>query len=379
MRYMCWPSTPCIRRRRFKKRKSGWTSSAGERASPAMQYTKMKSPSRSRSAQAMTQNLRGKLFPASGVWGVATDPSARRKGYCRQTITSLLAAEKESGKVFSNLYPFRESFYERMGYVSFPLTKVVKLSTLSLSPLMNLNKGGEIELNPVGEVFGTYREYLAGMRQHRHGMGFFDFGDQSAADRANLWLAFARFDGQVEGLILYRIQGEEVTKFNFVAYRFYYRTSQARYLMLNWIARHIDQTDRAEIHLPPDEYPETWLSDLDVKVESAIRPGMNRVLDIEKIGGMSAGDGVFSAKVIDPLCSWNEGMWRFESAGGILHVSKSLKADCELTIQGLSALIAGTRDPQDFHLHGWGNPDSKTQAAMQTMFPRLIPFMHENF
>jgi predicted acetyltransferase len=328
---------------------------------------------------AMTQNLRGKLFPASGVWGVATDPSARRKGYCRQTITSLLAAEKESGKVFSNLYPFRESFYERMGYVSFPLTKVAKLSTLSLSPLLNLNTGGEIELKPVGEVFGTYREYLADVRQHRHGMGFFDFGDQSAADRANLWLAFARFDGQVEGLILYRIQGEEVTKFNFVAYRFYYRSSRARTLMLSWIAHHIDQTDRVELSLPPDEYPETWLSDIEVKVESAVRSAMNRVLDVEKIGGMNAGDGAFSVEVIDPICPWNESMWHFEESDGKLEVSKSSKADCELTIQALSALIAGTRDPQDFPLRGWGNPDSKIQAVMREMFPRTIPFLHENF
>ena len=328
---------------------------------------------------AMTQNLRGKLFPASGVWGVATDPSARRKGYCRQTITSLLSDERESGKVFSNLYPFRESFYERLGYVSYPLTKVAKFSPLSLSRLLKVDTGGEIELKPVGEVFGAYREYLADMRQHRHGMGFFDFGDQSAADRANLWLAFARFDGQIEGLILYRITGEEVTKFNFVAYRFYYRTSRARTLMLNWIARHIDQADRAEIHLPPDEYPETWLSDLELKVESAIRPAMNRVLDVEKLGGMSVGDGAFSAKIIDPLCPWNEGQWQFAGRDNQLAVSKTSQADCELTIQALSALIAGTRDPQDFHLRGWGNPDSRTQSTMQEMFPRLIPFMHENF
>ena len=328
---------------------------------------------------AMTQNMRGKLFPASGVWGVATDPAARRKGYCRRTMASLLAAERESGKVFSNLYPFRESFYERLGYVSFPLTKVAKFSPLTLSQLLDIDTGGEIELKPVGEVFGAYRDYLADMRQHRHGMGFFDFGDQSAADRANLWLAFARFEGQTEGLILYRITGEEVAKFNFAAYRFYYRTSRARTLMLNWIACHIDQADRAEIHLPPDEYPETWLSDLELKVESAIRPAMNRVLDVEKLVGMSVGDGAFSAKVIDPHCLWNEGIWQFESSGGILEVSKTSKADCELTTQALSALVAGTRDPQDFLLRGWGNPDLRTQAVMREMFPRLIPFMHENF
>ena len=328
---------------------------------------------------AMTQNMRGKLFPASGVWGVATDPSARRKGYCRRTMASLLAAEQESGKVFSNLYPFRESFYERLGYVSFPLTKVAKFSPLALSQLLDIDTGSEIELKPVGGVFDTYREYLTGMRQHRHGMGFFDFGDQNAADRANLWLALARFDGQIEGLILYRITGEEVAKFNFVAYRFYYRTSRARTLMLNWIARHIDQTDRVELSLPPDEYPETWLSDIEVKVESAVRPAMNRVLDVEKIGGMNAGDGAFSIKVIDPICPWNEGMWHFEGSDGKLEVSKSSKMDCELTIQALSALIAGTRDPQDFPLRVWGNPDSKTQAVICEMFPRMIPFLHENF
>ncbi len=34
----------------------------------------------------MTQNMRGKLYPSSGVWGVSTAPSARRKGYCRQAM-----------------------------------------------------------------------------------------------------------------------------------------------------------------------------------------------------------------------------------------------------------------------------------------------------
>jgi predicted acetyltransferase len=127
---------------------------------------------------AMTQNFRGELFSACGVWGVATAPEARRKGYCRQTMASLLAAERESGKAFSNLYPFRESFYERLGYVSFPLTRVAKFSPLSLSPLLAVETGGEIELKHIGEAFDTYREYLADMRQDRHGMGFFDFGDQ---------------------------------------------------------------------------------------------------------------------------------------------------------------------------------------------------------
>ena len=328
---------------------------------------------------AMTQNMRGKLFPASGVWGVATSPTARRKGYCREAMGSLLSAERESGKVFTNLYPFRESFYERLGYVAFPLTKIAHCTPDSLAPLLKMDFDGQLELKLISEGFEAYRTYLVQMRQSRHGMTLFDFPDPNAISRNALWAGLAMSGGQLEGVMLYRIQGEEVGKFNFSAVRFYYQTSRARYLMLNWIARHVDQADRAEIWLPPDEYPETWLADIQVKVESAIRPAMSRVLDIEKMGGMRVGEGSFSAMVNDPLCPWNEGRWQFAAHEGILQVSRAAQADCELTIQGLSALVSGAHDPQDFPLRGWGNPTPELQAIHGSMFPRLQPFMHEMF
>jgi predicted acetyltransferase len=327
----------------------------------------------------MTQNMRGRLYPASGVWGVSTAPAARRKGYCRQAMASLLSADRESGKVFTNLYPFRESFYERLGYVSFPLTKIARFTTLSLSPLLKMDLGGEIRVQYIGDAYDVYRDYLTGMRLQRHGMAFFDYGDRARANQNLLWVALADFGGKPEGIMLYRILGEEVTKYNFVAYRFYYQTSQARYLMLHWIAHHIDQADRAELWLPDDENPETWLADIQVKSESAIRPAMSRVLDIKQLIGMKVGCGNFSARVIDPVCPWNEGCWRFESSDGILQVSKASKAGCDLTIQGLTALIAGAHDPQDIPLRGWGNPDVELQAIQRYMFPKMSPYMHENF
>jgi predicted acetyltransferase len=327
----------------------------------------------------MTQNIRGKLYPASGVWGVSTDPAGRRKGYCRNTIASLLEADRNAGNVFSNLYPFRESFYERQGYVAFPLTKIAKFSPASISPTLKMELDGEIELKLIGEAYEIYREYLSNMRTSKHGMAIFDVGALSTANRNRLWIAFARFNGKIEGMMLYRLLGEEVTKYNFQAIRFYYQTSQARYLLLNWIARHVDQANRVELWLAEDEYPELWISDIDVKIESAVRPAMNRVLDVEKIGGMSTGKGSFSAKIIDPLCPWNEGTWQFDSTNGSLQVSKAIKADCELTIQGLSALIAGTRDPQDLPIVGWGNPNPRLQTVMRGIFPAARPYMHENF
>jgi predicted acetyltransferase len=294
-------------------------------------------------------------------------------------MTRLLCAERESGKVFTNLYPFRESFYERLGYVAFPLTKIARLTPASLAPTLKMETGGEIDLKLISDAFDTYRDHLAKMREKTHGMGLFDFGDRPSPNQNVFWVALATFGENFEGLMLYRIMGEEVTKYNFVAYRFYYETSRARYLMLNWIARHVDQADRVEIWLPASEYPETWLADIQVKTESAIRPAMSRVLDLEKIGGMNVGEGSFTAQIIDPLCPWNEGSWQFEASGGKLQVSKTSKAECQLTIQGLTALIAGAHDPQDFSLRGWGNPKSGLQIHMRTMFPKASPFLHEIF
>ena len=333
----------------------------------------------SAASTSMTQNVRGKLFPASGVWGVATLPGARRKGYSKQVLMRQLSAEKEAEKIFSNLYPFRESFYERLGYVTHPLSIIARLSPSSLAPLLGKGFGGKVELKLIGDAFETYREYLTKMRLHTHGMAFFDIGDKMVAQQNRAWVALAKVDGEIEGLMLYNLQGEEVAKFNFRAYRFYYKTSRGKYLLLDWITRHIDQADHAEIWLPPYEHPETWLADIQVRIESQVRAPMSRVLDVENIGGMKVGEGIFSARVSDPICPFNEGIWKFESVDGRLQVSKTEDADCELTIQGLTALTLGTHDPQDFSLRDWGNPTPEIQYEMRGMFPMLYPFLHESF
>lgn len=328
---------------------------------------------------AMTQNVRGKLYPAGGVWDVITTPTARCKGYSWQVLAHLLAAVKDAGVVFSNLYPFRESFYERQGYVTHPLSMIARLTPLSLAPLLKEKFGGKVELQLIGDAFDTVRDFLTQMRLHIHGMAFFDIGDKFAAQRNRLWVALAKVDGEIEGLMLYNLQGEDVGKFNFTAYRFYYTTSRGRYLLLEWIARHIDQADRAEIWLPSYEHPETWLADIQVKIESQVRAPMSRVLNVAAIGGMETGLGSFSARITDPLCPFNEGQWKFEAMGGRLQVSKAVEADCELTIQGLTALVFGTHDPQDFPLRGWGNPTPEIQVMMRAMFTRLTPYLHEYF
>ncbi len=328
----------------------------------------------------MTQQVRGKLYDASGIWGVVTDTAARRKGYCRRLMSSLLAAHRDEGRPLSCLYPFRESFYERLGYVTFPLPRTAKFAPSALRPLLEVDLGGEVERVLIGDGYDTYRDYIQRLQRRTHGMAIFVHGQKEQAQKENrFWLALARVDGELVGMILYRLQGEEVTKFTLLAHRFYYDNSQAKYLLAQWIARHVDQASEVELWLPPFEQPETWLPDIRVSTESQQRAPMGRVVAVANIGGMQTGPGRFAVRVSDPLCPWNEGLWQFETVEGRLQVGPADQADCALTIQALAALIYGTHDPGDFAFQGWGHPSEELQSTLRAMFPPRVPYLHEYF
>ena len=66
------------------------------------------------------QNVRGTIKSMCGVAEVVTKPEARRQGYSKKLMILALKKMKEQGQIFSTLYPFRESFYEKLGYITFP-------------------------------------------------------------------------------------------------------------------------------------------------------------------------------------------------------------------------------------------------------------------
>lgn len=327
----------------------------------------------------MTQQVRGRLFPAGGVWGVATRPAARRKGYSKRVLTTLLTEVREQGQTFSCLYPFRESFYERLGYTTFPLVQHVTVQPSALLPIVKMGLPGHVEKMSLVEGNDIYRQMVERLRAGTHGMALFDHWTEAMAAHWKYWLAIARVDGEPVGFMFYDIRGKFIDDFKFRAIYFYYLTPVGKYLLLEWIGRHTDQAVTAEIWLPPAETPETWLSDLRLKREAPPRAPMGRVLDVEGLAGMPAGLGQFSARVSDSLCPWNEGIWRFESVGGTLQVSRAQKAECDLTVNGLSALVYGTHALSDYALRGWGNPPPELQARMRAMFASTQPHLHEYF
>ena len=189
----------------------------------------------------------------------------------------------------------------------------------------------------------------------------------------------SRINGEMDGVMMYDLQGKMSTQFKFNVYRFYYLNPASRYQFLNWIARHIDQTSEVSINLPPFEQPQTWLSDLEVRLSARRIPPMGRVVDIEKLNGLPVGDGQFTAEISDPTCPWNEGIWKFSSQDGELAVTKTNTADCTLGIQAISALVFGNIPPKDYRYRSWGEVPAEVQSQMTSLFPPARPHLHEYF
>ncbi len=326
-----------------------------------------------------SQNLRGKLFKMGGFAGVATHPEARRKGYVRQLMRHAFEAQVHQGRAVSCLYPFRESFYERVGFVTFPQARQAIFDPKNLHSTLKMGLEAEFKLDLSGAAYDDYRAYTCAMQPKVHGMALYEDSQKEAYQSNRSWILRAKIDGETVGIMEYRLIGDEPMNFTLRATRFYYSTSQARYLLLNWIARHIDHAGKVELWLPAYEQPGTWLADLQVKLKPAFIAPMGRILDVSGLNGLACGPGSFTAQITDPDCPWNNEIWQFGSDSGTLQITPAQKADCVLTIQGLAALLYGTNDPADFSFRNWGNPSDEVQATMRAMFPLQKPYLHEYY
>lgn len=322
----------------------------------------------------MSQHIRGKIYPATGaIWGVATHPEGRRKGYARRLLEHVFQAMHSDGLPFSTLYAFRESFYMRLGFATFPQVHVVRFPVQPLLPLLKQKFDGRVKLSLLADNVEEYRNYLSKQQHKIHGMGVFPLEILRGNDE--YWLAVAYRNNEPCGIMIYKMQLDKQTM---EVPHFYYDDSTTRYLLLEWFARHADQVSTIELRLPPTELPETWYPDLVIQRSSLDAP-LGRVIDVREMSGVKVGTGEFSVRMSDPHCPRNEGIYRFACNGGVLEVNPAEKAECDLSIQALSALIYGTHDPEIFAFRGWGNPAPQMQETMRQMFPAMVPHLHERF
>ncbi len=339
-------------------------------------------PQASCAVHAMTENVRGKILPMGGIGGVGSLPAGRRQGHVRAMIVRSFELMHEKGEPVATLYPFRDSFYERLGYAEFAKNRFATLKPEHLAPLLRMSLPGSVEQLGVEDCFDEWWAFAETLQTRTHG---FALSEKVRAtewrDNNESWVALVREDGEVTGAMTFEITGYTET---LKADTFYVTTVAARYQLLAWIGRHVDQVSEAVIELGPQEFPELWYRDLAAQSSTEHKdawPGpMGRVISVAGLDGIGAGaDAEIAVTLVDDQCPWNNGVWTLAGEDGTLTVREGGDPACHLTIQGLSALVWTGMDPATFPFRGWGDPDPGAQVTLRALFPKAFPVLQEKF
>ncbi len=326
------------------------------------------------SSKDLTQNIRGKLFKMGGIASVSSHPAARRKGYAKRLIRHIFKEFHKDSTPVSCLYPFKESFYQRFGYIALPQAKKIIFSPHKLSAILDMNIEGTVELVKFGEGYPAFRKYLQTRQNITHGMSIFTHADPESAKERESWLVFAKYQGQVVGVMQYVLKGKMMEQ-HLQAYDFHYSTPRGKFLLLDWIARHVDQVSKVELRIHPAISGENLFTDLTPQHEGLFFPPMGRVIDLEQLAGLPVGEGEITLQITDTDCDWNIGVWKLTGSDGELKIDKGGNPECSLTIHALAALVYGVYDPEEFLLRKWGDPNVEQQILLRRMFPPAIPFL----
>ncbi len=329
----------------------------------------------------MMQNVRGKPFKMGGVAAVVTYPEHRRKGLVKDLMLAMFKNMKDNRLVFSTLYPFRESFYGKFGYAVFPQVHFVKIDPNSVLPFLRHQVTGRVERRSMTEFCVELASFLEDVMHFTHGMGLVE--SERIAKWLQLftkeWVVLASVHGNIVGALTYTItafRGEMRVN------TFFHKNVEGRNLLLQYLAKHVDQVSTIRLVFPSQVRPETWYEDFHPRVETRdwVASPMGRIINVECLSGMAMGNGKVVIKVIDHHCPWNQKSYLLDARDGILevHATKE-RPQCTMDIKGLSALVYMGLPIQELEWRGLVSIPDSIKNEIQKMFPPTSPFLYSKF
>ncbi len=275
----------------------------------------------------LTLHLWGRAYRAMGLAAVAVEPGARRRGVGRWMCERALERARTGGSVLSLLYPYRVSFYSRLGY-----TLAGELHRYRFSPaeLPLFAERAHVERADSSAAVEKVRALYDRVARESNGLlvrppGAWEFLEGGGT----VTCLFRNSEGGAEGYMVVEparrmrhgrreLRVREVVAESADGYRG----------LLGWLSAQRGQWDRLVYDALPGEGLHRVLSHPErpgaprtrgLWFESAriLRGPMLRILDVEALlgGGEGVnGDGALLA-VRDPQIPDNEGVWRAGTQG----------------------------------------------------------------
>ncbi len=335
----------------------------------------------------LEQNVRGLLKPMAGIGMVASAPESRRLGYTYDLLGGIFERLKQDGFVVSTLYPFKDTFYEALGYAKMPPTLTLELNPNSLSRI-SVPPGYSARREEGEDMLKVRRALHESMISIIHGgvMRSDLRWEEINRNFAQKAVVARNPAGAPEGILLYAIKGygeghswAETGQISVI--EFTWTSLDARDALLNFIYKHVDQIAKVTMVISPmhEDYYH-WISNVYAPTLKSNSVSMARIVDVEK----SFSDfnveklDTFLLEIRDSQIESNSGVFEFSEKSGRLSVRRaSGKAKTAISIEGLTSILYGTLGEAQLRRLGWF--EGETSGNLFETFPRAVPWLTEDF
>ena len=110
---------------------------------------------------------------------------------------------------------------------------------------------------------------------------------------------------------------------------------------------------------------------------------MARIVDVEALNDLEVGHDSITFKISDSNCSWNNGIFQLAGKSGKLSIKKmdpKSNFECELTIQGLTAVVYGNYVLEDLIFKKWFSEIvAGAGKKLELLFPYQLPYIFDTF
>lgn len=337
--------------------------------------------------------LRGRFHRLGGVAAVASPPEHRRRGVVRELLAELHDEFRREGVAFAALWPFKYSFYRRLGYARVNDYARVTVPPDELAGAVPAPDGEFVRLEPDDWERLDAVHAAASTRP-------------LALDRTEDWWRTRVFqswepdpfvygwerDGDLRGYLVYSVtedgDGDGLATGKTLAVGELLGVDrEARGHLLRFCRNHDSQVERVRLYGPADARPFDRLADPSA-ADVEVNPGpMFRLVDVPvALESLDYPEGVAGEVVLDvddDHCPWNDGTFRLEVADGRA-ACRTTDADADVTLEvgALSRLAAGSHSLK--RLEELDDVTVATGSAvvretLQAAFPPAEPFLREGF
>jgi predicted acetyltransferase len=332
--------------------------------------------------------IRGSYHRLGGVTTVATPPEHRRRGYVRELLRRMLGDLDDEGIRFSALWPFKRSFYRRLGWETGSRYLRVEAPPEELRAA-GADPNGEFRSTGAGEWERLVPVHEA--HDARRGLH---------VDRTEAWWRERVFGGWGTDPYVYRWEDEDGEPRAYLTYvvedgddgrelrvrEASWADPVARRQLLRFLGDHDSQVETVRFAAPFD--PEIGIletvedpSAITVEVEAG---HMVRLVDVA--GGLSAlsyPQGVDDELVVgvgDPLVDANDRSFRLSVEDGRGECSPTRRdAAVSLDVGRLSQLAVGYRDASAMATAGHLDLPSGVIDRLDAVFPAEPVWLREGF